>query len=287
MPTLRGRVLLGWMPRDDAVRFLTTDCEFNPPIDEVAAGALWDAARARVDALPDRPCIKLPNLGFNASELGHQAKFFAFLKSIRAHDVIELRKVDLRELVARQYCIVTQRSDDYALRLQSPKAWLDEMVPTAVKPQQLRVQSTQTGMDTYSEFDVPHAEFYFGPHPQNIGTFTAQELLRHVTIMDGDDRTFLWAGYHRCFARVANAPPAAVPSAVVAVAKNVLVTPGPTIAAAGDPAIIGVDPLGVFGTKAPRFADFFAAGLFMDVDLRKKRYQLQVHAKLVALDDPT
>ena len=285
MATLRGRLLLGWMPRDEAVRFLTTDCVFDPPIDAAAAEALWAEARARVDALAIRPIAVVQPLGLSTAEAGHQANFLGFMRSIGVGDVLGLRKVDLRGLVARQYYVVTERAESYAQRLQTPRAWLDEMLPTSTAPKQLQAKSQQTGNKTYTEFDVPHAEFMFGPVQNPAGMFSAQEFLRHVTVMDGADRTYLWAGYHRCFARMASAPPAAVPSAVVAVATNVLVTPAPTIAADGEQTIMGVDPLGLFGAKPPLFGDFFVEGLFMDVNLRKKRYQLQVHANMVALDD--
>jgi len=284
MTTLKGRVLLGWMDRDVAIKFLLNDCHFDPPIDEPAAEAIWQASRATVAALPDRPSTVSPNIGLNAAELGHQSKFLSFLRTVGPHDIVGVHKVDIRDLVVRQHYVVTERAESYAQRLQTPRAWLDECLPTMRRNSQIQLRSTQTGMNTYTEIDLPHSEFYFGPNLQN-GIFTANEFLRHVTIMDGPDRTYLWAGYHRCFARVLSAPPAAVPNAVVAVARNVLVTPAPTIAALG--VATAVDPFGQFGAKAARFGDFFVEGLFMEVDLRKKRYQLQVHANWAAIDDPT
>ena len=38
MATLKGRVLLGWMDRDAAVKFLLNDCAFDPPFDAVEKG---------------------------------------------------------------------------------------------------------------------------------------------------------------------------------------------------------------------------------------------------------
>jgi hypothetical protein len=75
---------------------------------------------------------------------------------------------------------------------------------------------------------------------------------------------------------------------VVAVARNVVNAPSAAGAAPGVIANPGIDAdFGPLGRKAARLGDFFAEGLFMNVDLRKKRYQLQVHSNWVSLDDPT
>ena len=286
MSTLKGRVLLGWMSRDRAVQFLTKDCVFDPPLDDVAAESLWASHRATVDALPDRTFTPLPSLGLTQFEAGHAARFMAFLNGLGPHEVTHLHKVDLSQLVVHQYHVVTERAQGYAQKIQTDHGWLDECLPTAVHNTPIQFRSQQRGLNTYSEIDVPHAEFFFAPNMQT-GVFTTNQLLRHVTTMVGTDRTFLWAGYHRSFAKVLSTPAAAVPSAVVAVARNVLNSPVPTIAAPGVATVNGIDPLGPFGAKAARFGDFFVDGLFMDVDLRKKRYQLQVHANMVAIDDPS
>ena len=43
--------------------------------------------------------------------------------------------------------------------------------------------------------------------------------------------------------------------------------------------------LDIFGSRPAIFADFFTEGLAMPVYLRKKRYQLQVRAKWVAINE--
>ena len=285
MATLKGRVLLGWMPRDAAINFLLIDCAFDPPIDAAGAEALWIAHRARVDALPPRLQALPTPLGLTPIEAGHTAQFAKFLAGRGPHDVVGVQKIDLRELTVIQYMVALDRSEGYAAKIALSGGWLQEMLPTAALNSQVQLNFRQAGLSTYTEIELPHAEFMFTP--DQAGRFGAVEMLRHVTAMVGPDRMWLTAGYHRTFAKVQTAPAATVPSAVLAVARNTLVSPVVPTAAPGVPIGNTIDPLCAFGSKAAKFGDFFVEGLFMDVDLRKKRYQLQVHANWVAIDDPT
>ena len=287
MATLKGRVLLGWMPRDDAIKFLLDDCVFDPPIDAAAAETLWRAYRTRVEALPVRAYAVSPSLGLTLAEVAHTTRLMTFLASIGRTEMIGVKKVDLRDLTVRQYHVVTERAQDYTATVQDPHGWLNECLPLAPNQAQYSWSFQQAGMHSYTEIDVPHGEWMFSPIGVNTGTFAPVQAIRHVTAMDGTDRTFLWAGYHRSFARVLTTPIANAPMAVVAVARNVLTSP---VGATAAPAVAtgnGIDAFGPLGAKAARFGDFFVDGLFMEVDLRKKRYQLQVHANWVAIDDPT
>jgi hypothetical protein len=286
MATVKGRVLLGWLPLDRAIDFLLNQCEFTPPIDAAGAAAMWQLYRARVDALPARMQAVPSKLGLTPIEAAHVRRFTAFAAARHA-PLTGVHKVDLRELTIHQYHVVTDRSADYIQRVSTPHGWLNECLPTTVRASQVQLRVRQVGLETVSEIDVPHAEFLFVPD-LGTGAYTATEMLRHVTAMDSTDRTFLWAGYHRSFAKVSSTPTATVPAALVAFAQNVIVAPSaptpPPGVAAGNVAGNGIDPLCPLGAKAARFGDFFVDGLFMDVDLRKKRYQLQVHAKMVAID---
>lgn len=285
MATLKGRVLLGWMPKAAAIRFLKEDCHFAPPLDDASAEAIWLTYHQRVTALPARTFAVCGNLGLSVPEAHHAQRFSTFLQGQGQTEVIGVQKVDLRDLVVHQYHVVTERSQAYASGCQTPQSWLELILPTSRGQSQIQLRFQQNGLSSYAEIDIPHAEFIFAPN-LSTGQFSAAELLRHVTMMDGTDRSFLWSGYHRSFARVSSTPTAAVPSAVVALARNVMTAPLPANAAPGVATIAGIDDLCPFGAKAARFGDFFTDGLFMDVDLRKKRYQLQVHANWTAVDAP-
>lgn len=286
MASIAGRVLLGWMEKTVAVNFLLNNCDFDPPIDAARAEIIWQGYRTAVEALPDRAFAVLPNLGLNVQEAAHSIKFKNYMLSFGPSGIQEVAKFDLREMTVIQYYVVTARSQGYASRVLSQSGWLEECLPLNMRsPASLAFKVFQNGLSTYSETDLPHGEFLF--YPSTTGEFTASQLAHYVTAMKGADRTFLTAGYHRCFAKVLNAPIATVPSAAVAVTKNTLVSPVVATAAPGLITVNGVDPLCTFGVRAAKFGDFFTDGLFMDVNLRKKKFQLQIHANMVAVDDPT
>jgi hypothetical protein len=54
---LRGRVLLGWMARDQATEFLLQECLFDSPITAREAQRIWPKCRKRVEALPERKIL--------------------------------------------------------------------------------------------------------------------------------------------------------------------------------------------------------------------------------------
>lgn len=286
MATLKGRVLLGWMPRDAAVKFLLNDCVFNPTINATVADGMWQDYRGRVDALPMRPQGIPQHRGLTIQEVAHAKRFKQFLVSCGPHDILDVQKIDPTELIVIQYMVVTERSNGYANIVQTMDGWLKECLPTTGRNSQVQFTVQRPALQTtVTEIALPHSEFVFIPDP--AGKFGATEWMRHVTVMAGADRMFLTAGYHRTFARVFTTPIATVPSAVVAVARNTLVSPTMPTVAPGVAIGAGVDPLCPFGAKAARFGDFFTDGLFMDIDLRKRRYLLQVNATVVAVDDPT
>jgi hypothetical protein len=287
MATIPGRVLLGWMDRNTAVRFLQQDCWFDPQLTDVQAEAIWQPYRDRVLALGVRTFGPPAQIGLTVQEAVHAKKFMAFLNSIGPHEILGVHKYDLRELAAMQYYVAIGKSQQYQAVV-AGNGWLDECLPLKHPGSQINFRVgpglNSHPFSTYSEFDLPHGEFFFAPDPH--GRFEAREFLRNVTAMEGADRTFLKAGYHRSFARVLATPTATVPSAIVAVARNAFVSPNTGMAAPGVNTGNPVDPLGPLGATAAKFGDFFTVGLFMDVDLRMKRYQLQVTANWVALDAP-
>ena len=109
--------------------------------------------------------------------------------------------------------------------------------------------------------------------------------MRYVTVTEINGRLALLAGYHRTFAKFLSTPTAAVPVILAALAKNTFVSTAPDNAA---PGVIAANAgLDAFGVRPAYFSDFFTDGLFIDVDLKKKRWQLQIVATNVSVDDPT
>ena len=279
MATVKGRILLGWMTRDEAVHYLLNNCAFDPPIDAAQAEAIWRPYRDRVKALPERPPVVATRIPLDAEERLHAAKFIRFMNGVGPHDVREVVKIDLRQLAVHQYYVLTDKAANYAVGVGNSSRWLEECLPTVGPPQrQFNTAFQQIGMGSRINVPLPHAEFFY--FPQGI-----TEALRYVTIAEGNGRTYLSAGYHRTFAKFSTTPIATVPVATVALVNTTFVTgPTPNIGVGVNTAALCIGPGGI---RPAYFSDFFTDGLFMDVDLKKKRWELQIVATNVALDDPT
>lgn len=279
--TIRGRVLLGWLKRDDAVRYLLNDCYFNPPLAEQDAEQLWRPYRDRTEALQEREALAPQRLPLNHAESAHEQRFLTFLRSLGPSDIGAVIKVDVSQLVAHQYVVLTEKSEAYRQRVGTGHAWLNETLPCQIAPlPMMNVRYLQNGFNTALDVDLPHGEFAF--LPDQGGNFSPRQLLRHVTVLQTGNRMWLWAGYHRTFAfMLAMRPTAAVPNAVVALTRNTLLPANqPAGAAGGLP-----DDIGPFGRRPALLGDFFNPDFFIDVNLRKKRYQLQMRSTLLTLDD--
>jgi hypothetical protein len=130
--------------------------------------------------------------------------------------------------------------------------------------------------------ELPHAEFAFLPTVP--GMFGPSQFQRHVTVCEQGTKILLKAGYHRSFARFTSVPPGTVPTAVVALERNTWVLPV-NQPPAGAGVTAGATELHTSGRIPALFSDFFTDGLFIDVLLRRKRFQLRVQSTWVAVDD--
>ncbi|MGA3159985.1 MAG: hypothetical protein ABSC77_02130 [Terracidiphilus sp.] len=288
VPTVRARLLPGWMTRDEAITMFTTRCIPSRTVDESIA--IWQEYRDRVAALPlDRGAV-CPRIPLSPEEELHAHKFMAFLNQTTnsQHQITGVVKVELRQMIAHQYEVVTERSEGYAQRNQTAEAWRGEFLPTALPPAAVNVQfslglpNNMHPMSSQIIIDLPHAEFAFLPTAP--GMFGASQFLRHVTVCEQGTKILLKAGYHRSFALFTSAPPATVPTAVVALERNTWVTPV-NQPPAGVGVTVGTNELHFSGRIPALFSDFFSDGLFIDVLLRRKRFQLRVQSTWTAVDD--
>ena len=70
--TMDGVVLLGWMDRDAAVKYLTTSCVADPPpYTEGSAEELWRQYRDKCAALPEREAAAPVPITLNHEERQH------------------------------------------------------------------------------------------------------------------------------------------------------------------------------------------------------------------------
>jgi len=129
------------------------------------------------------------------------------------------------------------------------------------------------------DVDVPHGEFAFAFN-QGTSQFYIMELARHISVTAFQDRMLLWAGYHRSYAFIANTNPEGIERSLLVA----LTTDADFLVSAQSPNQ-GLRAM-VCGLRPPLFRDFFDDALFMEVNLKRKRFVLQVRALCVGVNDP-
>src|SRR5206468_1082157 len=120
-----GVVLLGWKTRDRALALLQQDCEFDPPLRDDAAEALWARYRERVNKVRGRRLDAASPLTLSAEEARVVADFMEET-SRHGGPTREVIKVDPLGLVAHQLEITTGRSRSTAQRVQTAADWAAE-----------------------------------------------------------------------------------------------------------------------------------------------------------------
>src|SRR6266852_4172787 len=159
MATLRGRVLLGWLPRDQAVNFLLNDCAFDPPIDSAAAERMWRDYRDRAEAVPERQATLPMRLPLNQAEQAHTQSFLQFLNRQGQHTIREVIKIDLSQLAVIQHVVVTEMAENYGPSVQTTDGWMRTCLPVTIKQGQIRTNFSQgPRMNSAADIDLPHAE---------------------------------------------------------------------------------------------------------------------------------
>jgi hypothetical protein len=285
--TVRARILPGWMAHDEAISCLTRECV--PPMAVQDAEQIWRQYRQRVEALPDNRILSPQYLPMNAQESSHASDFMQFLNTRGPHQVSRVVKTELRQLVVTQYCVITERAEDYHDRITSAAEWLREFLPITVPQVQTRTSfslgppTSPHPLSSYIEIDIPHGEFALLPANPALTVFGAAQFMRHVTGCETQNRLLLKAGYHRAYARILSAPTATVPTALIALELNTCVPPANQLPAVPGETE-GTADFNPFGRRAALFLDFFTEGFFMDVLLKRKRYQLQIRSTWLALD---
>jgi hypothetical protein len=122
------------------------------------------------------------------------------------------------------------------------------------------------------DFSLPHGEFMLAFNGQVFGIVQGAP---HVSVSAAERRTVLWAGYHRCYARVATVNPTAMDRSVLAA-----LTDEGTLAVATNQALRDL----VLAERPPLLSDFFDECFFMEVQLRPKRYELQIRVKVAQIN---
>ena len=275
-----GVALLGWMEQAQAIRFLTEDCVFEQPLTPTDAELLWHEWRERAATLPQREAPAPEPIPLTAEENTHAARFLQFVSGIGVSGV-QVLKLDPMQLVVAQHHIVVDVAARHVGSCGNDSDWMERTLPTSASNPQLNMNFVRRNMDTEVTIELPHAEFIFGVHPH--GGFGPKELLSYVMVLRAGNRMLLGKGYHRLYARVSSTA-GSLPERLSLVALDPgTLTPPPRETG---PADSGAHPgLDIFGARPAVFADFFTEGLAMPVYLRKKRYELQIQARWVAVNE--
>jgi hypothetical protein len=282
---LHGRVLLGWMARDQATEFLLQECILDPPITAREAHGIWQKYRKRVEALPKRKIVAPARHRLSTAEREHAEKFLAYWRSLGPPVSTEVVKIDLFKTVIGQFCVVDHVANSYSARVQS-NSWLHDCLPTSQPPpMDISISTKMNGQNTSAVVHVPHGECALFPvRTQQLFGFAVQQFQRDLRVIDAGDRFILKAGYHRAFAHALRAVrKGSAPTALVALERH----DGAAHTKEDRPARGQNGDADFFplGNRPAFFSDFFADGLFMQVTLRQKRFELQIESRIVTRYD--
>jgi hypothetical protein len=265
---LDGVVLLGWKTRDAALDILQNSCHFDPTLTDAAAEALWAEYRGRVNERRGRE-IRVPErLSFTSDEQRLVDRYRDTMKAsgITIGDVV---KVDPVGLVVHQLEITTALSGATARRLRTPSDWtLEFLAPTTPLTRPPNVNHAPNAID----LELPHGEWLLTFDP--VRGFLVTEGGRHVGVVTMNSRLALWSGYHRTYASVVHARPRE-PGILAVVEDEALPAAAPRTC--GQRAAVSDNP--------PVFDDFFNPDLALRVQFRRKRFTLQVRARMVVTNE--
>lgn len=280
--TVNGRILLGWMGKDEALRVLLQEAVFDEPLDEAGALGLWECYKAKVAALGPRDCAVPPWTKLNLKEKRAGEKLIKKFQKRGAYNTKRTVKIDPMGLVVHQLQIVEDRADLYRDKMRVENQKIRTCLASAKDNYQLpyhQVGGTIT-------IDIPHREFEI-----SIGlrrNIEISENAQHVAVSAFDGRLLLWAGYHRSYALklVSQEYPEEIERLLLAIL---------TI-----DADLFLGPRSVFPDKRDMvrgpcpalFRDFFDPDLCMRLKLRKRRCEIQLntvnfHVTKAWLDDDT
>jgi hypothetical protein len=267
---MKGKILLGWLTRERAVARLMTDCIFDPPLTNRHAESLWAEKRAAVEGLGPRPAPSPKTLEMTPLEREASAKFLAFARRQPGGtpQIQSVVKIDPRGLVCQQFLITLDQANAYLNNIHADSWSVDHCLTVHTSLAGINVAEVPNGWN----FNLPHGEFMFAFNGQVFGV---TECAPYVSVSFIKGRTVLWTGYHRCYARVANAEPATMDCSVLAV-----------VTTKGDAALAGNQPLRdqLLGDRPPVVRDFLDERLCLDVEVRRKRYELQVRAEVAQIN---
>src|ERR1700683_3303604 len=120
-PGLAARALLGWMDREQALKFLMEDCVFSAPLTCRVAEETWQFQKTVVENLAQGEALSLQNLPLSAADLKAARKFRSWHPE--AHSVVDFVRLSPMDLVVHQLWASTTIADGYRDKV-TPDKWL-------------------------------------------------------------------------------------------------------------------------------------------------------------------
>jgi len=269
---MRGKVLLGWLSRENAIKYLQESCIFDPPLTAEQAEAMWAEKKAAVDALEPRTAPAPPELVMTSAERETANRFIAALSRNPGGlgAIQRVVKLDPRGLICRQFDVNVDRAAEHAVQI-TAATWAARNCLALTRPNQsprLPWKVVDSGWD----FTLPHGEFLLGFNGQIFGIVQGAP---HVAVSSVGARTILWSGYHRCYARAA---------AIVNPATNDRSVLAALTTEAGLAVTTNQSLRDLFlGERPALLGDFFDDRLCINVEFPRQRYELQIRAKIVPI----
>ena len=270
-----GLVLLGWLTREQAIKYLREDCEFEPQLTEQQAVEFWAEKKALVDALPPREAEAPEPLKLSVPEREAVEKFLAAIRRNNngtLGEITSMVKIDPKLLVVHQVDICLDRALEHSKAAQS-KHWYSQLCLHTKRPDPML--PVKAGTPNGWDVEIPHGEYMFAFDGH---IFRIIQGAPHISVSRIGKRMILWSGYHRSYARAAIETPDAMDRSVVAA----LTLEGARAAAPESPnqrlreIALGACP--------PLLADFFDERLCMKVKLHRKRYELRIRAEVAKIN---
>jgi hypothetical protein len=246
---LNGKLLLGWMTKEEAQTALCQACCFDPAMTGLKAEQTWQEYQRRVKALPERPLTAATELPLDSSEQTIAEEFLSTARQHGAKNVIEVIKVVPNDLLVNQFHIVTDLSEKYDSALAAPSpSWARTCLGVGMLSG--KVDCRQTGNTIVAQ--LPHAEYRGSFTPD--GQPNVIESQKMIGIVRVNGALWLSSGYHRAYAalRALNAP---ILAAVVT-----------------HPVVPDI----VLGSRCARLSDYLTETMAMAVEVWRLRYELHL-----------
>src|SRR5580692_6722249 len=180
---LAGRALLGWMDREQAVKFLMEDCLFSSPLTLRCAEEIWEARKAIVENLREEP-FTTRKLSLSAADLKAARRFRS--RHPGAESVVDFVKLNPMDLVVHQLWVSTAIADGYRDRV-APDKWLQTALLDPPSSSRLKWRREENVI----VFDVPHYEFFLAGPSQPDAQMRVAEVDSFITVAFHADRALL------------------------------------------------------------------------------------------------